>query len=111
MNANRRRGEVIACFDGKDYRLRLTLGGLAELEDAFQADNLADLVGRFTAGTLSARDMIRILGAGLRGGGHDCNDAMVAAMTHAEGAAGFANAVSGLLLAAFGAAEPGPQNP
>lgn len=111
MNANRRRGETIACFDGGEFRLRLTLGGLAELEDAYKADNLADLVGRFSSGTLSARDMIRILGAGLRGGGHDCDDAAVAAMTHADGAAGFAQAVTLLLIATFGAGEAGPQNP
>jgi hypothetical protein len=44
MSANRHRGEIEARFDGKPYRLCLTLGALAELEDAFAADDLGALV-------------------------------------------------------------------
>lgn len=47
---NRRRGEVAARFDGVEYRLCLTLGALAELEDAFAADDLGQLVERFSGG-------------------------------------------------------------
>tara|TARA_A100001015_G_C14799786_1_gene636445 strand:+ start:75 stop:407 length:333 start_codon:yes stop_codon:yes gene_type:complete len=71
MAVNRHRGEVPAIIDGRERTLCLTLGALAELEDAFAADSLAGLVERFGTGRLSARDLTRILAAGLRGGGTD----------------------------------------
>ena len=43
MIINRHRGEVLARLDGRDYRLCLTLGALAELEAAFAVDDIATL--------------------------------------------------------------------
>lgn len=106
MPVNRRRGEISATLDGRDYRLCLTLGALAELEDAFAAEDISALVQRFSEGRLSARDIIRILAAGLRGGGSSVTDDEVAAMSCEGGAAGFATVVAGLLTATFGNAEP-----
>lgn len=112
MNANRRRGEIAAELDGKPWRLCLTLGALAELEAAYAADDLGALVERFSRGRLSALDMVRVIGAGLRGAGHDIADEAVAAMRSENGAAGFAAIVSELLVATFGAAgETQPANP
>jgi len=113
MIANRRRGEIAAELDGQPYRLCLTLGALAELESAYAADDLGALVERFSRGKLSALDMIRIIGAGLRGAGNDIADAQVGAMRCAEGAAGFATVVSELLTTTFGVAptEGEPPNP
>src|SRR5688572_16128740 len=65
--ANRHRGEVAAELDGRPRRLVLTLGALAELEDALGAEDLVALAERFSRGRLAARDAIRILAAGLRG--------------------------------------------
>jgi hypothetical protein len=104
---NRRRGEVAGRIDGEDHVLCLTLGALAELEDAFAADDVAALLARFGAGRLAARDLIRILGAGLRGGGMDVSDAAVADMRIDGGMAGAARLVAELLAAAFGEAEAG----
>lgn len=113
MNANRRRGDVVARLDGRERRLRLTLGGLAELEAAFAAQDLNALVERFSTGRLSAADMARVIGAGLRGGGADIGDEAVLAMHHDDGVAGFAAIVADLLSATFGAAkgESGAPNP
>lgn len=102
MPVNRRRGEVEAVFDGVPRRLVLTLGALAELEDAFGAGDLVALAERFEGGRLSARDAARILGAGLRAGGTEISDAEAARLTHADGAAGFVRAVADLLAATFG---------
>lgn len=102
MPVNRRRGEVEAVFDGAPRRLVLTLGALAELEDAFGVRDLVALAERFEAGRLSARDAATILGAGLRGGGAEIADTDVARLTHADGAAGFVRAVAELLAATFG---------
>lgn len=112
MSVNRRRGEVAAEFDGRPYRLCLTLGALAELEASYAADDLGALVERFSTGRLSARDLIRIVGAGLRGGGNDVADGEVAAMQTENGVAGFAAVVADLLTQTFGAAPvPEAANP
>lgn len=103
MIANRRRGEVAATLDGKPYRLCLTLGALAELETAYAAEDLAALVRRFACGKLSALDLVRITGAGLRGAGNDISDEAVSRMQAENGAAGFAAVVAELLTVTFGA--------
>ncbi|PSJ61340.1 gene transfer agent family protein [Pseudaminobacter soli (ex Li et al. 2025)] len=111
MTVNKRRGEVAAELDGKTYRLCLTLGALAELEATYAADDLGALVERFSRGRLSALDMIRIVGAGLRGGGNDIADDEVGNMQTADGIAGFASIVAELLTATFGAAAEPAANP
>lgn len=107
---NARRGEVAAELDGRSYRLCLTLGALAELESAFGAADLNALAERFSSGRLSAGDIVKLLGAGLRGAGNAVSDAEVAAMRCTGGAAGAADAVARLLTATFGA-EAGPGDP
>lgn len=105
--ANRRRGEVSAIINGRERMLCLTLGALAELEDAFAVEDVAALVQRFGSGRLAARDLILIIAAGLRGGGESASAAEVAMMRIDGGAAGAARVVADLLGAAFGdAAAP-----
>jgi hypothetical protein len=108
MSANRRRGEIAAILDGKEYRLCLTLGALAELEAAFEADDLGALVERFSTGRLSASDLVKLIGAGMRGGGAMVTDEDVRAMRCDDGAAGYARIVSDLLAVTFGAPESEP---
>lgn len=109
--ANRYRGEVSAILDGRGWTLCLTLGALAELERAFQVNDMTALVERFSAGTLSALDAVRIIGAGLRGAGNSVDDDQVARMTADGGAAGFAAIVTDLLTVTFGTAEPETSGP
>lgn len=111
MHANARRGEIVAELDGERRRLCLTLGALAELESAFAAEDLSALVARFSTGRLSAIDMARVIGAGLRGGGGEVSDEDVLAMAAPGGAAGFARIVADLLTATFGAAGADRPNP
>lgn len=99
--ANRRRGEVEAVIDGERRILCLTLGALAELETAFAVDDLSGLAARFAAGRLKAADMIRIIGAGLRGGGNLYSDEDVAAADVEGGLSGYATVVGDLLIATF----------
>ena len=99
---NTHRGEIAAILNGEPYRLCLTLGALAELEDAFGADDMLSLAQRFEAGRLSARDAIRIIAAGLRGGGNEIDEAGLVRMQADGGAAGFVDIVSRLLTATFG---------
>jgi len=109
--ANRRRGEIEAVIDGERRVLCLTLGALAELETAFATGDLNGLAERFSAGRLKAADMIRLIGAGLRGGGNLFSDDEVAAMSIEGGLAGSARIVGDLLVATFGAPEDIAPNP
>jgi hypothetical protein len=103
--ANLHRGEIDAVLDGQPQRLCLTLGALAELESTFGNDDMLAVAERFGRGRLSARDAVSIIGAGLRGAGHQVTDDAVARMRAEGGAAGFVDIVSRLLSATFGAAD------
>jgi len=99
---NHHRGEIEAEIGGARRKLVLTLGALAELESAFGAEDLVALAERFGTGRLKARDLIRIIAAGLRGAGEEVSDDAVAAMTVADGAAGFVRIAAELIGATFG---------
>lgn len=104
---NRHRGDAPLMVDGEALPMRLTLGALAELEDAFRVDSLPALGERFISGRLSARDITRILAAGLRGAGSSVSDQQVASLRFDGGLNGAITAAIGLLDATFGAGEGG----
>ena len=64
------RCEAELVIGGQAYAMRLTLGVLAELEAEMETDSLMNMVQRFETGAFSARDLVMLLKAGLRGGGH-----------------------------------------
>lgn len=99
--ANRRRGEISALIGGERRSLCLTLGALAELEEAFGVKNLAELGVRFDKAGLSARDCITVIGCGLRGAGEEIHDDELAHMTVEGGLKGWMKIVAELLSAAF----------
>lgn len=109
--ANKRRGEVSLQLGPSRYTLCLTLGALAELEDAFGVQDLMALAERFGTGRLSSRDLLAILGLALRGGGHDVSDTEVAALPLHDGIEPLAAAIADLLVATFGASVPNPPQP
>ncbi len=109
---NRHRGETALMVEGQALPMRLTLGALAELEHAFAVDSLPALGQRFVSGQLSARDIIRIIAAGLRGAGRVIHDEEVAGLPFDGGLAGAIKAAIALLEATFGEGEPArPQSP
>jgi Phage tail tube protein, GTA-gp10 len=67
--ANPYAGEVALTLDGQRHVARLTLGALAELEEALETGSLFDLVERFEGGKFRTRDVLALIVAGLRGGG------------------------------------------
>jgi len=99
--ANRHRGEVTAHLNGKPHTLVLTLGALADLEDAFDGEDILAVAEHLQSGRLSARDCVKIISAGLRGGGHPVTEAEVADMTVEGGAAGYVRIVADLIAATF----------
>ena len=99
---NIHRGEIEAELGGRRRTLVLTLGALAELEAAFGADDLAALAERFGTGRMRARDLVRIIAAGLRGAGATVSDDDVAAMTATGGVTDYVRIAADLIVATFG---------
>jgi hypothetical protein len=108
--ANRHRGEVSLALGGETLTLRLTLGALAELEDAFAVADLGALGTRLEGGRLSARDLVAILGAAARGGGSRLDDAQIAGLVPAGALPEVAQALGLLFARTFGEA-PNPPMP
>jgi hypothetical protein len=110
---NARRGEVALQLGDRRYTLCLTLGALAELEEAFGVEDLMALAERFGAGRLSSRDLLALLAVALRGGGHELGDGEVANLPLRDGIAPVAAAIADLLVATFGgeAASSNPPQP
>ncbi len=102
---NLHRGEISANLDGKPYTLCLTLGALAELEARLGGQDILALAQRFESGRITAREAIYVIGAGLRGAGHDIADDLVGRMQVDGGVPGYLSLVINLLQAAFGADE------
>ena len=99
---NLHRGEIEAEIGGKKRTLVLTLGALAELETTFGAADLVALTERFGSGRHAARDLARIIGAGLRGAGENVSDDEVAQMTVEGGAPTYVRIAAALIEATFG---------
>lgn len=66
---NRARGEAALEAGGRQYRLLLTLGALAEIEDGLGLDDLTQVAARLAQ--VKAADLAIVAAALLRGGGHD----------------------------------------
>jgi hypothetical protein len=104
--ANPWRGEVTLEINGRTHVLRLTLGALAELEEALEEPSLVALVERFEGNRYSSRDVLALLAAGLKGG--RC-DLPASDLPHAEfegGTLGAARAAAELLARAFMLPDP-----
>ena len=50
---NSHRGEIEVTLEGKRYPLCLTLGALAELETAFESEDLVAVIERFQNGKIN----------------------------------------------------------
>ncbi len=96
------RGEVRLVLDGRAHVMRLTLGALAELEERLGAGSLVALVERFEQGRFSARDLLALLAAGLRGGGWQGDEEALARADIEGGPGAAARAAAQLLARAFG---------
>ncbi|MCU0832366.1 MAG: gene transfer agent family protein [Rhizobiaceae bacterium] len=111
---NVHRGEVVATLDGVQKKLRLTLNVLAELEEAFGVDSLFGLIQKLTTTKLTARHLMMIIAAGLRGAGEPVDADAVGRMHCERGPVGFANLARELLEASFGvdgeASAPAPKS-
>ena len=99
--ANPYAGEVALAVDGVERRCKLTLGALAELEDALGAGSLVDLIRRFEGGAVGSNDVLAVLHAGLRGGGWAVTRADLLSADIAGGPVAAAKVAALLLVRAF----------
>ena len=99
--ANPWTGEVAICLDGQRHVAKLTLGALAELEDALETETLIDLVERFEGRRFSTRDVLALIVAGLRGGGWQGTAADLRTVEIGGGPVEAARAAAELLTRAF----------
>jgi hypothetical protein len=101
---NKIRGESELVAGSRSYRLLLTLGALAEIEDGLGLENLSEVAARLK--TSRASDLAIVAAALMRGGGHETTPAevlrlpcdlgaLVGAVTRAFEAAGPSNASAG----------------
>ena len=103
--ANPWAGEVELTLDGEPHTLKLTLGALAELEAAMEADGLVDLVRRFEEQRFSTRDVVALIVAGLRGGGWRGSAKDLVSVEIEGGPVAAAQAAGQLLVRAFALPE------
>jgi hypothetical protein len=99
--ANPWTGEVALVIDGETRVMKLTLGALAELEEALGTTTLVDLVARFETGGFSSRDVLALIVAGLRGGGWQGSARDLTSAEIAGGPVAAAQAAGQLLARAF----------
>lgn len=100
--ANPHAGEVAVWLDGRRHVARLTLGALAELEEALDAGSMVALVERFEGGGFGSRDVLAVLVAGLRGGGWSGDAADLIGVEIRGGPVAAARTAAELLARAFG---------
>lgn len=103
--ANPWAGEVDLVVDGTEWRAKLTLGALAELEATLGAGSLVALAERFESGRFRAADVLALLAAGLRGAGWPGTAADLARAEIAGGPMAAVRAAAELLARAFALPE------
>lgn len=104
------RGDVTLVIDGRPHIMRLTLGALAELEAELDSGSLVALVSRFETGSFSTRDVLKLIVAGLRGGGWTGTSDDLLAADIKGGAVAAAQAAAALLARAFALPETVDEN-
>ena len=90
---------------GERYVLRLTLQALAEIEAAFEAPDLQALGERLGHGRFSARDLVMLIGAAIRGGGAMLSDAEIAGRIGAQDLPKLVQALGDVFTQSFGPGE------
>lgn len=101
MIANPLRGEVVLVMDEQDHVLRLNLSGLMHLEQMLGEDSLVSMVQRFENNAYTSRDVMRVLLAGLWGGGWQGRAETLAQADIKGGVVSAAQAAAQLLVRAF----------
>jgi hypothetical protein len=76
------RGDVTAKLGGKEYRLLLTLGAMAAIEEALEVDNIETAIGK--AANQNARAILVMVRETAKAGGNPLSDEEVSALDYLE---------------------------
>jgi hypothetical protein len=106
LMVNAHRGDVPFRLGGQMHGLRLTLGGLAELEQAFGAETLGELSGKLASADFSAKHLCAVLAAGFAGAGQRVSAEDIARELPASALEEATVAAALLLGSAFGGGSP-----
>lgn len=98
---NPRRGEIEAVISGKRFRLCLTFGALAWLEQRLGLSSLAQLGQKFSSTNLTTTELIAIIAAGLHGADENLSEADLLALPLSEHWVLVEETVARLLTASF----------
>ena len=101
MIANPLRGEVVLVMDDQEHVLRLNLAALMQLEQMLGEDSLVSMVQRFENNAYTSRDVMRVLLAGLWGGGWQGRAETLVQADIQGGVVAAARAAAQLLVRAF----------
>lgn len=96
------RGEVPFRLGGRTRALVLTLGALAEMEQALPSPGLAGLAARLAEGKLTVSDAITVIAAGCAGAGEAIARDDLARMIPASDLGHVLTTAAALLAASFG---------
>lgn len=99
--ANPWAGEVAVTLNGVPHVAKLTLGALVEVETQLGTGSLVEIAERFEAGRFTARDVLVLLLAGLKGGGWSGEMRDLAEASIGGGPMGAVRAAAALLARAF----------
>lgn len=93
------RGDVTVSLGGQNYRLLLTLGAMAAIEESLKVENIGEAIDRISAQNIKA--LKAFLQAAADAGGNQLSDDAFNGLDYLEAS----SAAGALLGAAFGAAD------
>ena len=100
QNINPMRGDTTLVINDQQYRLRLTLGAIAEFE-SLRKKSVFELISDFEAQKVTSQDLIAILVAGLRAQGWKGSQGDLETAEIEGGFPAALNAAVGALVGAF----------
>lgn len=103
------RGDTTVKLAGREIKLRLTLGAMAEIEDALGVPSINEALARVT--NSNARAMMAMLSAMARAGGTPLGADEIAALDISEVAAALTGAINTIAPAEGAASADGEKKP
>ena len=96
MTTNKLKGEILLNLAGKDYKARLTMNAIMQIESACNC-GIIKLATRMSEADIRMTDIIEVLLPALRGGGNDLNRKDVIEIVENAGIVKSTTAVANLL--------------
>jgi hypothetical protein len=96
MTVNKLKGEILLNLAGKDYKARLTMNAIMQIEDACNC-GILKLATRMSEADIKMTEIIAVLHPALRGGSNDLSRDQVIQIVEKAGIVASTTAVANLL--------------